>query len=83
MMVKKLWKELIRLLSVEGRAIKATLEQIRMAVFFIRSVSDTIFSMLFLPKPLRNAAGHLANRRGPQFDKHYCRVLLLTVECFI
>jgi hypothetical protein len=33
-----------------------------MGVFFIRSVSDTIFAMMFLPK---RPADHLAYRRGP------------------
>jgi hypothetical protein len=58
-----LWKELIRLLSAEGIPTKAVLAQTRISVFFIRSVSDTIFAMLFLPKPP-------ADRRGPQFEKH-------------
>jgi len=60
-------EELIRLLSVEGQPTKAVLAQTCMGVFFIRSVSDTIFAMLFLPKP---PADHLANRCGPQFEKH-------------
>jgi hypothetical protein len=45
-----LWKELIRLLSVEGQPTKVVLAQTCMGVFFIRSVSDTIFARLFLPK---------------------------------
>jgi hypothetical protein len=40
---KKLWKELISLLSVEGQPTKAVLAQRCVAVFFISSVSDTIF----------------------------------------
>jgi hypothetical protein len=56
-------KKLIRLLSVEYQPTKALLTQIYMGVFFFRSVSDSIFAMLFLPKPP-------ADRRGPQFDKH-------------
>jgi hypothetical protein len=54
---KKLWKELTRLLSVEGQPTKAGLAQTCMGVFFIRSVSDTIFAMFFLPKRF---ADHLA-----------------------
>jgi hypothetical protein len=49
----KLWKELIRLLSVDGQPIKADLAQTCVGVFFIRAVSDTIFAMPFLPKPQR------------------------------
>jgi hypothetical protein len=37
-----------------------------MGVFFNRSVTDTIFAVLFLPK------SH-GNRRGPQFEKHYIK----------
>jgi hypothetical protein len=48
---KKLWKELICLLSVEGQLTKAALAQICMVIFFFNSVSDTIFAMLFLLKP--------------------------------
>jgi hypothetical protein len=48
---KKLRKELIRLLSVEGQPTKAVLAQTCMGVFFIRYVSDTIFSINLLPKP--------------------------------
>jgi hypothetical protein len=43
---KKLWKEVIRL-SVEGQPTKARLAHTCVGVFFIRSVSDTIFEMLF------------------------------------
>jgi hypothetical protein len=45
-----------------------------MGVIFVRSVSDTIFTTIFLSKPF---AGQLANYhappvvRGPQFHKHY------------
>jgi hypothetical protein len=49
----KFWKELIRLLSVDGQPTKAVLAQICVGVFFIYSVSDTIFAMSFLPKPPR------------------------------
>jgi hypothetical protein len=41
----------IYLLSVEGQPTKAVLVQTCMGVFFIRSVSDTIIAMLFLPRP--------------------------------
>jgi hypothetical protein len=54
----KLWKELIRLRSVEGQRTKADLAQICTGVIFIRSVSDTISVMLFLLKPP-------ADRDGP------------------
>jgi hypothetical protein len=46
-MDKKLWKK--RLLSVEGQLTKAVLAQTGMGVFFVRSVSDTTFILLFLP----------------------------------
>jgi hypothetical protein len=49
--IKKLWKELIRLLSAEVQPKKAVLAQAYMGVFFIRSVSGTNFVILFLPKP--------------------------------
>jgi hypothetical protein len=42
----------------------AVLAQTCMGVFFIPSVSDTIFAKLSFPKPP-------VNRRGPQFDKHW------------
>jgi hypothetical protein len=64
--MRKLQKELIPLLSVEGQP-----NQQRQfydghvkGIFFFRSVCDKIFAMLLLPKPR-------ADRRGPQFDK-YC-----------
>jgi hypothetical protein len=40
---KTLWKEPIRLLSVEGQTTNIVLAQTCMGVFFIRSVSGTIF----------------------------------------
>jgi hypothetical protein len=40
---KKLWKELMRLLSVEGQPAKTVLAQTCVGVFSIRSVSDTNF----------------------------------------
>jgi hypothetical protein len=61
-MDKKLLKELIRILSVEGQPTKAVLVQTWMGEFFIRLVPGIYFAMLFLPKP---PADHLANRRGP------------------
>jgi hypothetical protein len=51
---------------------KAVLAQTCMGVFFIREVSDTIFTMLFFSE---TAADHLANHRRPplvrgqQFEK--------------
>jgi hypothetical protein len=41
-----------------------------MGLFFVRSVSGTIFAMPFLPKP---PTDYLANRHGPQFEKHCSR----------
>jgi hypothetical protein len=41
----------IRLLSAQGQPTKAVLAQTCMVVFFIRPVSDTIFEMIFIPKP--------------------------------
>jgi hypothetical protein len=43
---QELWKELIRILSVEGQPTKAALAQTCMGVLFIRSVSYTIFAIL-------------------------------------
>jgi hypothetical protein len=63
---KKLWKELIRLLSAVAHPTKATLAQTCMRVFFSRSVSDTIFVTISLP-----------NRRGPQFEKHGTRAITI------
>jgi hypothetical protein len=54
---KKLWKELICLLTV-GEQTMAVLAQTCMGVFLICSVSDTIFAMLFVSNP---PADHLAN----------------------
>jgi hypothetical protein len=57
-----LWMELIRLIYVEGRLTKAVLAQTCMGIIFISSMSNTIFTMFFLPKqPLttwRTAADH-------------------------
>jgi hypothetical protein len=53
---QKLWKEL---LSAEGQPTKAVLAQMSMGVFFTRSVSDTIFAILFFP--LKLPEDHLAN----------------------
>jgi hypothetical protein len=49
---KGLWKELTRLLSVEGQPAKAVLAPTCVVVLFIRSVFDTVFAMLFISKPL-------------------------------
>jgi hypothetical protein len=43
---------LIHLLSVDGQQTKAVLAETCMGVFFIRSVSDTVFKP-FIPKPPR------------------------------
>jgi hypothetical protein len=64
---KKLRKELIFLLSVEGQPTKAVLAQTCMAVFLIRSVSDTILAMFFSSE----------TAYGPQFDKHCCNPLII------
>jgi hypothetical protein len=48
-----LWKELIRVLSADGQPTRTVLAQTCVGVFFIRSVSDTIFAVPFLPKPPR------------------------------
>jgi hypothetical protein len=57
--------ERIRLLTVEGQQTKAVLAQTCMGVFFIRSVPDTIFVVLF---SYESACGPPVVRR-PQFDK--------------
>jgi hypothetical protein len=56
---------------------KAVLAQTCTGVFFIRSVSDTTSEMLFLLKPPVN---HLANLHRPQFEKHWHRQCMKTVE---
>jgi hypothetical protein len=43
----------MRLLSVEGQPPKKILSQTCVDVFFICSMSDTIFAIVFLPKPPR------------------------------
>jgi hypothetical protein len=66
--------------SVEGQQpSKAVLAQICTGVFFIRSVSDTIFlNSFFLPKPP-------TDRDGPQFDKHSLTAccLLISIKAFL
>jgi hypothetical protein len=58
---------------------KAVLAQTHMGAFFIRSVSDKIFAMLFLPKP---PADHLAPMvLGPRFTKHYSSVYVCMHVC--
>jgi hypothetical protein len=57
MKYKKLWNELIRLISVEGQPTKTVLAQTCMGVLFIRSVSDTIFAIIFFPTPPRTTGG--------------------------
>jgi hypothetical protein len=48
---------------------KAVLSQTYMGVFFIRSVSDTIFAMLFLPKlPLTTVQETLAQATKAYFS---------------
>jgi hypothetical protein len=68
----KLWKKLICLLSVEGQPIKAVLAQTCMGVFSIRSVSDTTFATLFLPKLPADRSGPPGC--GPQFEKQWFNV---------
>jgi hypothetical protein len=66
--------ERIGLHSVEGQQPrKAVLAQICMRVFFIRSVSDTIFLIPF------------SFRDGPQFDKHCLAAccLLISIKAFL
>jgi hypothetical protein len=59
----------VRLLCVEDVATETFLAQTCVCVFFIRSVSDIIFTMLFLPKPPADRYGPCVVR-GPQFHKH-------------
>jgi len=54
---------------------KAVLAQAYMGEFFIYSVSDTKFAMIFLEPPV----DHLANRRGLQFEKQWCRLMHHTI----
>jgi hypothetical protein len=76
-------KELIRLVSVEGQPTKAVLAQTFMGVFFIRSVSDTIFAMPFFSN---TGHDHMAKGRGPQFEEHFASALMcldLTIVVFL
>jgi hypothetical protein len=57
---QQLWKELIRLLSVQGQSTKVVLAQTCVGAFFIRSVSDTIFAVLFSSE----------TACGPRSEKH-------------
>jgi hypothetical protein len=66
---QEVWKELIRLLSVEGQPTKEVLAQTCVGVVFIRSVSDTISVMLLLQKPPANGCRPPVVG-GPQFEKH-------------
>jgi hypothetical protein len=51
---------------------KAVLAQTCMAVFFIHSISDTIFAMFFFWNCLWATPDHLMNQCGPpQFEKHW------------
>jgi hypothetical protein len=54
----------------EGQPTKLVLAQTCMGVFFIRSVSDTIFAMPFPTKPPTDSHG-LSVVSGPQFEKHW------------
>jgi hypothetical protein len=54
-----------KLLSVEGHLTKTVSAQTCLGVFFIRSVSDTIFAVLFLPKPSRIIWRSDADHRRP------------------
>jgi hypothetical protein len=73
---KKLWKELIRLHCVEGQPTQAVLTQTRMGVFFIRCLIQFLRCFFFRNR-LRTSAGHLANRRAPQFEKQWLRMYCL------
>jgi hypothetical protein len=70
---KRLWKELIPLLSAEGQPTKAVSAQTYMGVFFIYSVCDTIFANAFSSETTLDL---LVNCCGPpvvcrrQFEKH-------------
>jgi hypothetical protein len=70
---QELWKELIRLLSVECHPTKAVLAETCMGAFFIPSVSDTVFAMLFLSKPpadYRWTEDHSFRNTGPKHAAH-------------
>jgi hypothetical protein len=56
-----LWKELIRLLSADGQPTRTVLVQTCVGVFFVRSVSDTIFAVPFLPEA---ASDHSSRNAG-------------------
>jgi hypothetical protein len=65
---QEVWKEQIRVLSVEGQPSKAVLAQTCTGVVFIPSVSDTTFAMLFLPKTNADS-GVPPVVLGTQFEK--------------
>jgi hypothetical protein len=52
-----LWKGQNRLLAVEGKPTREGLAHIFIGVFFICSVSDTIFAIIFLQKPPGETTG--------------------------
>jgi hypothetical protein len=64
------------LVSVKDQPTNTMLAQTYMGVFFIPSVSDTIFAILFFRNRLWTVTDHLANCCGPlmvcrpQFEKH-------------
>jgi hypothetical protein len=66
--IKQLWKELIRLHSVEGQPTKAVLAQTCMGAFFILSFPDII--LLFFPKQSADRLGPPVVH-GPQYEKHW------------
>jgi hypothetical protein len=62
---KKLWKELICQFSIEGQPTKAVLALTCVGVFFICSVSDTYFAVLFFQNHLQTIANHSLRNTSP------------------
>jgi hypothetical protein len=68
--VKKLCKEIICLLPVEGQPTKSVLAQTCMDIFFICSVSDNNFWNAFSSE-ITLGLLQTTSGPGPQFDKHW------------
>jgi hypothetical protein len=78
---KKLWKELICLPSLDGHPTKEVLAHTRIGVFFILSVADTIFTILFIPKPPEGLCGRPVVREL-QFEKHCSTDINFEAKCY-
>jgi hypothetical protein len=78
-----LWKELIRLISVEGQPTKAVVAQKCAGVFFFIKCLIQFLQCFFLKNRLRTIADHLANGSGPRFVKNSSRLNTLISYIYI